>query len=45
MPLNRFTTKILDIITTPGDEISCVFIVMEYMETDLKKIFNSISNI
>jgi hypothetical protein len=39
MPNNRFTTKIFDVITPPGEELSSIFIVMEHVQTDLKKIF------
>ena len=40
MANNQFTTKIYDIIA-PSDpsDLSYIFIVMEYMQTDLKKIF------
>ena len=39
MPNNQFTTKIFDIITPPNGDMSFIFIVMEHMQTDLKKIF------
>jgi len=36
---NIFTTKILDIITSEQlEEMNYVFIVMEYFESDLKKL-------
>jgi len=44
MANNQFTTKIYDIIA-PSDpsDLSYIFIVMEYMQTDLKKIFQSMN--
>ena len=42
MENNSFTTKIFDIITPKSSEsISYIFIVMEFMQTDMKKIFQS----
>lgn len=41
MPNNQFTTKIYDVITSPNGEMDYIFIVMEHMQTDLKKIFQS----
>lgn len=42
MPGNQYTTKLYDLIT-PADEsdFSYLFIVQEYMQTDLKKVFSS----
>ena len=44
MKNNHFTTKILDIISpnTSSLQINHIFIVLEYMPTDLKRIFQSI---
>lgn len=43
MANNQFTTKIFDVITPSNpNDLSHIFIVMEYMQTDLKKIFQSI---
>jgi hypothetical protein len=40
MENNSFTTKIFDIITPKNhDGLNHIFIVMEFMQTDLKKIF------
>ena len=39
MPNNKFTTKIFDVITAPEEDFSSIFIVMDHMQTDLKKIF------
>lgn len=42
MENNSFTTKIFDIITPKSSEsASYIFIVMEFMQTDMKKIFQS----
>ncbi len=42
MENNCFTTKIFDIITPKNtDNLNYIFIVMEYMQTDVKKIFQS----
>jgi len=40
MPNNQFTTKIFDIIA-PKDlsNITYIFLVLEFMQTDIKKIF------
>ena len=45
IPNNQFTSKIFDIITPDFDPDSdellpCLFIVMDYVETDLKKVLN-----
>ena len=45
MPNNQFTTKIFDIITPPNGELNYIFIVMEHMQTDLKKIFQSMKQL
>lgn len=46
MPGNEFTTKIFDIITPPeSKDLNEIFIVMEYMQTDLKKIFQSMGQL
>jgi mitogen-activated protein kinase 1/3 len=44
MKNNHFTTKILDIISPNSTslQINHIFIVLEYMPTDLKRIFQSI---
>jgi serine/threonine protein kinase len=46
MANNQFTTKIFDIIA-PSDpnDLSHIFIVMEYMQTDMKKIFQSMQQL
>ena len=42
MENNGFTTKIYDIITPKNlDNLDYIFIVMEFMQTDMKKIFQS----
>ena len=41
MPSNKFTTKILDIITAPNFEHDFMFMVMEFVDSDLKKVFTS----
>jgi len=46
MANNQFTTKIYDVITPSNpNDLSHIFIVMEYMQTDLKKIFQSIQQL
>ena len=43
---NQFTTKLYDIITPKNlDNLTYIFIVMEYMQTDLKKIFQSMPSL
>lgn len=42
MPGNQYTTKLYDLITpTDEQDFSYLFIVQEYMQTDLKKVFSS----
>ena len=42
MKSNVFTTKLVDIIAPSKlDKLSSIFIVMEYVDSDLKKVFNS----
>jgi serine/threonine protein kinase len=40
---NVFTTKLLDLIATTNanDEMTYIYIVMDYVDSDLKKIFNT----
>jgi mitogen-activated protein kinase 1/3 len=46
MANNQFTTKIFDVITPSNpNDLSHIFIVMEYMQTDLKKIFQSMQQL
>ena len=46
MENNQFTTRIFDIIVpTDPNDMSFIFIVMEYMQTDLKKIFQSMDQL
>lgn len=46
MKNNVFTTKILDIIASKQtDKLSYVFLVMEHVDQDLKKVFNSTKSI
>jgi serine/threonine protein kinase len=46
MKNNVFTTKLLDIIaSTNVDKMSYIFIVMEHVDSDLKKVFNTTQNI
>ena len=42
MPQNKFTVKLLDLVLVPPDENNQmgVFIVMEYMDLDIKKLLN-----
>ena len=45
MPKNYFTTKLIDIIMaqkTSSLDKQGLFLVMEYIESDLKKVYNSI---
>lgn len=46
MPNNKFITKIYDIIA-PSDlsNITFIFLVMEFMQTDIKKIFQSMPQV
>lgn len=46
MPGNQFTTKILDIIA-PKDlnNLTYIFLVLEFMQTDIKKIFQSMPQV
>jgi mitogen-activated protein kinase 1/3 len=45
MKNNVFTTKLLDIIApTNPDKLDYMFIVMDHIEQDLKKVFNSSIN-
>jgi serine/threonine protein kinase len=40
MPNNQFTTKIYDVITSKKiEDLSYIFIVLEFMQTDMKKVF------
>ncbi len=41
MPNNRFTSKILDVVIAPNFEHDFMFIVMEFVDSDLKKVFIS----
>lgn len=42
MENNHFTTKIFDIIAPSKlENLNYIFIVMDYMQSDLKKIFQS----
>ena len=41
MKSNMFTSKLKDIIHEPNFEGNYLFVVMEYIESDLKKVFNS----
>ena len=44
MPKNQFTAKLIDVILpeTTFTVKSGIFIVMEYIDSDLKKVLNSI---
>ena len=41
MKSNMFTTKLKEIIHEPSFEGNYVFLVMEFIESDLKKVSNS----
>jgi hypothetical protein len=41
MKNNMFTTKLHEIIHDPDCEGNYLFLVMEYIESDLKKVFNT----
>lgn len=46
MKNNVFTTKLIDVIASTNiDKLSYIFIVMEHVDQDLKKVFNSTNNI
>ena len=50
MPQNQFTPKIYDLVIPKVDpsskeKIPCLFLVMEYMDTDLKKVLNDADKI
>ena len=41
MKNNAFTTQLKEIISEPNCEGDYLFLVMEYIESDLKKVLNS----
>ena len=41
MKNNRFTTKLYDIIT--DKDMSIVFLVLEFVDSDLKKVLNNVN--
>ena len=41
MPNNRHTSKVLDFVVDPEQKGDWIFIVMEFFQTDLKKIMNT----
>lgn len=46
MKSNVFTTKLEDVIaSTNPEKISYIFIVMEHVDSDLKRVFNTTQNI
>jgi mitogen-activated protein kinase 1/3 len=46
MKSNVFTTKLIDVIASTNlEKLNYIFIVMEYVDSDLKKVFNSSPNI
>ena len=45
IPENRYTPKLIDIFRTKGHQQFGVFIVMEYLETDLLSFMTGKSNI
>ena len=43
---NKFTTKLLDVVTTKNlDKLNYVFIIMESSESDLKMLMNNIKDV
>lgn len=46
MKSNVFTTKLLDIIASKNvEKMNYIFIVMEHVDSDLKKVFNTTQDI
>ena len=41
MANNKHTSKVLDFVVDPEEKEDWIFIIMEYVQTDMKKIMNS----
>jgi mitogen-activated protein kinase 1/3 len=45
MKANIYTTKLIDLVVSTKPDEDYVFIIMEYVDSDLRKVFDSCPNI